>query len=380
MSDLREQLAAAMAGTADEGETPPVIAPEAPLTVEAAAPGEAAPETANEQMGDKPAGAVERDEHGRFAPKESKAAPETPPAAEVKTETAAGAEPEPQATETIRVPHALPAPLKAEFKELPEKWRDAFVRQEDSIKAFKDEQAPKAARLNRFDEITGPQLDKWRLNGLDEFSAIQTLISAQAFLERNPIEGLQHLARSYGVNLHALAQQAVDQRPGQEGQAAPTVPGLETVLTPLVEQVRTLQQHFERQTQSTEAANLAEARSEVAQFASKPENMYFENVKDDVVRRLQSGAAATLAEAYEQATWASPEIRPLLLRAQAPAPVVDTAKKDAEAAQRKKADAARNAAGSVTGAPAPGAKAPQGPTGSVRDTLMAAMQEHGANV
>lgn len=380
MSDLREQLAAAMAGTADEGETPPVITPEAPPTAETAAPGEAAPETTNEQTGDKPAGAVERDEHGRFAPKESKAAPETTPAAEVKTETAPPADTGAQ-TEPTRVPPSLPAAVKAKFATLDTDVQQAFGKLEESVQTAKAEWGRKGERLNRYDEIIGPQLDKWRASGLDEFSGIQTLISAQAILERNPVDGLQFLARSYGVNLQALAQQAVGQTPAQEGQPAPTLPpGFDSVLNPLVEQVRTLQQHFERQTQSTEAANLAEARSEVAQFASKPENMYFENVKDDVVRRLQSGAAATLAEAYEQATWASPEIRPLLLKAQAPAPVVDTAKKDAEAAQRKKAEAARNAAGSVTGAPAPGAKAPQGPTGSVRDTLMAAMQEHGANV
>jgi hypothetical protein len=367
---IRESLENA-AREISEAAPPPEAAP-APEPIQA----EAAPTP--EPQGEATAG-QERDENGRFKPKAAQEPAEgaqaaTPPAAQVQ-ETAATAEPEPQPG-TIRVPHALPAPLKAEFGELPEKWREAFVKQEDSIKAFKDEQAPKAARLNRYDEIIGPHLDKWRFAGLDEFSGIQTLIAAQNILERNPIEGLVHIARSYGVHPQQIAQALglpqAHQTTGAEGYPAPpAAPDLNAALQPFLQRVQTLEQRLQQESQRTEAEKLASAQAEVAQFASRPENMYFENVKHDVAKRLEAGTADTLADAYEQAIWASKEIRPLLIKQQQTG-----AGKPAPDAARTKADAAKQASGSVTGAPTPGAQAPKsGSNGSIRADIEAAMRQ-----
>lgn len=342
---------------------PVVAAPEA-QTPEPTPTQEAAPE------------ARERGPDGKFLPKDTKAevSAEAPPAVE-KTETAPLAEKEPQETEAIRIPPSLPAAVKAQFKDLAPEVRDAFVKLEDSVQTAKAEWGKKGERLNRYDEIMAPRSEKLQLQGIDEFTFIKTLVAAQDFLERDPLGGISYLARSYGVNLNQLAAQPNAPQPGPEGQQTPTVnPNLEAMLQPLVAQVQTLQQQIAQSQQSTEAEKLASARASVADFASKPENMYFENVKADVAKRLSDGSAATLADAYDQAIWASPEIRPLLLKTQA----TDTAKKDAEAAQRAKAASANRSAGSVTGSPAPGASAPQGPIGTVRDTLQAAMQELGA--
>jgi hypothetical protein len=117
--------------------------------------------------------------------------------------------------------------------------------------------------------------------------------------------------------------------------------------------------------------------------------MYFDNVSDDVVKYAQqlnnSGKPVTMdliAQAYERAIWADPEIRPLLIKAQADAAAQETtrkaedARKAAEQAARDKASRAGHAGGSVTGNPSPGSGPAVGVQGSVRESLMAAMQEH----
>jgi hypothetical protein len=365
-TSIRESLEAAQAQLAgDEVVAAPVTAAPEPAAPEAAAP---------DAVSAEPVAGQERDEHGRFKPKtqEAQAGAETA-TPEPEQETAATAEPEPQPG-TIRIPHALPAPLKAEFGELPEKWREAFIKQEDSIKAFKDEQAPKAARLNRYDEIIGPHLDKWRYAGLDEFTGIQTLIAAQNLLERNPVEGLVHIARSYSIHPQQIAQALglpqTAQTTGTEGQPAPTAqPDLSAALQPYLQRVQTLEQRLEQSAQATQQAEIDRLTAEVEAFQNDPANIYFHNVEADMVTLLQAKAATSLKDAYEKAIWASPEIRPLLLKAQSAA----EAKKPADDAARAKAAAAKQASGSLTGAPSPGAQAPKaGSLGSIRADLEAA--------
>jgi hypothetical protein len=385
-TSLRDTIAAAMKGD-EGGEGAPVVDPVAVVAAQegAEAAAQSPPSTGEAEQGhDGSPGAPERDDKGRFKPKtdtEAQAGAESPPAAPDLKTPAAAASPEPQETETIRVPHALPAPLKAKFKELPAEWRDAFTKQEDSIAAFKDEQAPKAARLKRFDEILGPHLDRWRFNGLDEFSGVQTLLAAQNILERNPVEGLVHIARSYGVSPAHLAQ-VLGAAPGQAqttapgGQQASTSPDLSAALAPLVSEIQTLKQGFQRQSADSEAREIASVNNEVAKFRADPKHLYFDNVRDRMGHLIATEQAQGLEDAYEMAIWADPAIRAILIAEQAkPAsPTPDPARERVQQEQRKAAQA-QQAAGSVTGAPAPGAQAPPGPVGSVRDSIRAAMQE-----
>lgn len=378
---VRESLQAALAGSEA---TPEPVAATAPAEAAVQAEPAAAP------VAEVPAASPARDATGKFAPKTTDtpapagaAEAATPPADTPTTETAQLAEKEPQ-TEAIPIPPSLSAAVKAQWADLPADVRKDFAKLEGTVQNAKAEWGRKGERLNRYDEIMAPRSEKLTLQGIDEFTAIKTLLAAQDFLERDPLGGIQHLARSYGVNLQALAQQAIGQQPGshEAAQLAPHAPDLNAALQPLARQVQTLQQQLQAQSQATEAAQLAEARSAVDQFRNDPANLYFDNVRDDVAARLESGHAKTLAEAYEQATWANPEIRSLLLKAQTapPPPAVDPAKKAAEDAQRKKAEAATKAAGSVTGAPTPGATAPKGAPGSIRDSLLAAAQETGFRV
>lgn len=383
---LRDQLQSTYDTlSAAEPEAPVVAAaPEPVAAAEGAAPVEAVaatPDTTPE--GEKPAGAQDRDEHGRFKPKGERAegaqaaAPAAPP--EPKIETAKPADEGAQG-EPTRIPPSLSAAVKAQWADLPPAVQKDIARLEDTVQTAKAEWGRKGERLNRYDEILGPHVDRWRASGLDEYSGLQTLIAAQSLLDRNPLDGILHIARSYGMTPAHLAQafglsQASGQHPGQEGQRAPTgapdmSAALQQHLAPLVTQVQTLQQQLQTSQQASEAAKLAEAQGEVQTFAADPAHRYFENVRAEVVAILQSGRAQTLKDAYEKAVWADPEIRPLLLAEQAKTASAEAAKKAGEDAARAKSSSARQAAGSVTGAPTPGATSlQQGPRPSLRDEL-----------
>lgn len=376
MDSLRDTLAAAMKG---EDAPEPAINTEAVIpepAAETAAPGAA--ETATIEA-EKPPGAPERDEGGRFKPKQASAEGETPEAP--KTETAPPAAAEPQTSEAIRVPPSLPAAVKAKFGSLDPDVQAAFVKQEETVQTAKAEWGRKGERLNRFEEILGPHADKWMTNGLDVFQGVQTLLAAQNILERDPVGGLVHIARSYGVNPAQIAQALglpqTSAAPGGEGGQGQAVPAdFSRALQPVLQQVQTLQQQLQARNQAEEAAGLSQAQAQVEAFKSDPANLYFENVRDDVADRIAAGKATTLADAYEQAIWADPTIRPLLLDSQVKAAASASAEQARKAAEEKakadRAKAANHAGGSVTGSPGPGAQAPQAPRASLREELEAA--------
>jgi len=354
---LREQLSAAFAG-GDEP-APAAAAPEPPVVAEAAT---AEPEA--QDPAEKPLGARDRDESGRFAPK----AGEAP--AEPISEPATAAEANPPSEEPIRVPPSLPAALKAKFKELSPEWREAFTKRDEDVNTAKAQWDTKAARLNRLDEIIAPHKDAWAVQGLDDHQALTRLVAAEKVLRETPAQGILYLAQSYGVDIRQLV--------GQAGQptTAPA-PQVDPMLQQALDRIKTFEDTLAQQTQSQTDAQMASAQAQINEFASKPENIYFDNVKDDVAERLGSGRAKTLQEAYEQAVWASPEIRPLLLQEQTAA----AAKKAAEDAARAKAKEAKNASGSVTGSPTPGAgPVNAGPRPSLREELLASAQEAGVRL
>jgi hypothetical protein len=311
MSDtpsIRESLEAARASL----DSPPASEQAATAAVVTAEP-----VTPTETPAEPATGGPARGPDGKFAPKTQDTpapagaeATATPLAEQPITEAIKPEEKGPDSQAT-RIPPSLSAAVKSQWSDLPPVVRDEFSRLEESFQKGKAEWAPKGQRLNRFDEILGPHLDKWRLNGLDEFSGMQALISAQAILERNPVEGLSHIARSYGVDLRALAGQAVAQQPGAEAHQSPTaVTGLDAVIRPLAEQVQALQRELQQSKQSVEQQEAAQAQATVTAFASDPKNLYFENVRHVVGGLLESGQAKTL----QDATWRSgPQIRPLLL-------------------------------------------------------------------
>ena len=315
-----------------------------------------------------------RDATGRFARADN---PSTPAkaGAEPNAHRASGEPVAAEAARTIAPPPSWSAAAKADFDKLPDHIRKEVLKREADIERGKAQWQSGAERLNRLDAILGPRTDQIRMRGLDEAQAIQALFAAQDMLDRDPVEGLRHIARTYGVDPRALAMP-----PAFAGVTAPQQPGgpmppqaqPPAQLAALARDVETLKDALAQQRESAEAAQKAGLQDQIAAFSADPANLYFENVRERMSALLRADAAKDVADAYQQAIWADPDVRQVLLRQEA-----ETRQATASDAARAKAAQARHASGSVIGSPSPGASPGRGgPAPTLRDELMSAWTQH----
>lgn len=131
------------------------------------------------------------------------------------------------------------------------------------------------------------------------------------------------LLREYGLDPASLSAEAQN------------MPQVDPVVAQLQQQVQKLSGYIENQTQQGQQQELASLNSEIANFSADPKHSHFESVKGHMAALLQAGQATSLADAYEQAIYANPTTRALVLAQQ-------QAELRAEAA--KKAQTAKTAA------------------------------------
>lgn len=341
--DLHAELSAEFDRLAAEDTAP---APEAP------APSEAPAEIATQ-----PSDGRQRDEHGRFVKKAAEAA-QTPlqaPEAQQAIQPLPTDQTQPQAAQVRPVgpPPGWSVAAKAEFEKLSPAIKEAIAKREEEVsngfaklQSYKglEPYAEQAARAN----TTLPQV-------------MERFFAAEQLLATDFVSGVQSLCQHFNVNPAALIAAMGGQGRGhQQPQAQPQVRD---------NRVDALERRLAQYEQEREREAYNGISAEIQAFASKPENKFFENVKPFMAKLLQTEAATTLQDAYEQACWAHPEIRPLLISEQAEA--------RAQEAQRK-ASEARRASGSLNpGSPIPGG-ANSGPNRnlSVRDELLANWDSH----
>lgn len=281
-----------------------------------------------------------------------------------KSETsAASPAAEAGSNQTIRPPASWSATAKSEFDKLPPVIQQEVLKREGEINAGMAQWDQKGQRLNRLDQVLAPRQERLRLAGIDEVQALQVLFAAQDMLEspdpRTRAAAIQHLARQSGVDLRSLVGSPAAQQPGQQAQPAPAA------LDTLMREVASLKQGFTQQQQAVHQQSVSETQKQIETFAADPTNRYFANVRADMGRLIAAGQATSLKDAYDQACWANPEIRGLLIKEQQAVGIAEQ-----ERQQRERAAAARRASGSVTGSPAPGsAQVRTGPAKSIREAL-----------
>lgn len=161
-------------------------------------------------------------------------------------------------------------------------------------------------------------------------NGLKSILAGADMANKNPVEFIRWLAQRSGINLGQLGQSG-----GQGFQ--PNQPS--NPLEAKIAQIEgTLNQFFQSQ-QQTQMQSL---QAEISTFAADPSRPYFEDVRRDMAVLIREGRAKTMAEAYDKACWADPEIRKSLLAAER--------KREAEEAAAKVA-AAKKANGSITGSP-----------------------------
>ncbi|TBZ07766.1 hypothetical protein [Rhizobium leguminosarum] len=308
----------------------------------------------------------QRDEHGRFAPKEpdkgatvpaaqhaaaASPKPADAPAAAVAQTPAVPPEQQPAAT-THRVPPGWSAEAKAQFGTLPPEVQAAVAKREQEVdNGFRVLQDYKG--LEEFTPIV-------RQAGTTHADVMRKAIDWEQSLIRDPINTVIHVARMAGVNLQALVagqQDQILQRRPQQAQQQPTPQPVNVEAT--VEQV----------------LRKRDTETQVNAFISDPANVHAEAVLDDMVALISAGRASSLKDAYDAACWMRPDIRQQLISQAAPATTVQ----DQTSQKAAAADQARRASRSISGSSAPGPTqgAGAGQPTSIRDSLRSAL--HAAN-
>lgn len=343
--DFEDDIGADVAAAFTEAKAPDAAAA-------AAATPTPAPET--------PAGAA-RDEHGRFAPKPDEAAQQNS-----TTDQPAAAAPEAQ-PELIRPPASWSAQAKADFATLPEHIQKEVLKRETDVTKGFEERAAQLKRYEPLEQVIAPHRDRIHMAGVDEATYVRSLIAAdEALRGPNRIQAFAQLAQMYGIDPRSFTQ------PGQSGQQpqAQLAPEMQA----LIQKVASLEQSLTQQTTQSQQAETTKLQAEIDAFAK--DHLYFENVRPAVAALLRTGQATTLAEAYDMACWARPDVRPLLIKEQA-----DKQRAEAEATARAKASNAKQAAGSITGSPAPGAApAPANANTSIEDDVRAAFRGQSSSI
>lgn len=320
----------------------------------------------------------QRDEHGRFAPKDADsgtAAPQAGATAPKADQATAATTAAPGATEaqkpgqtatatseqqptasTHRVPPGWSAEAKAHFAALPPEVQAAVSKREEEVdRGFRVLQDYKG--LEEFTPIV-------RQAGTTHADVMRKAIEWERSLQQDPINTVIHVARVAGVNLQALVAGQHDQilqRQPQPAQQQPTPQPVNVEAT--VEQIL--------RKRDTEA--------QVNAFVSDPANVHAEAVLDDMIALISAGRASNLKDAYDAACWMRPDIRQQLISQVAP-PVVTPAP-DPNAQRAAAADQARKASRSISGSSAPGPtrETAAQPT-SIRDSLRSAMHASSGRV
>lgn len=282
---------------------------------------------------------------------EAPAAPDTSPAADLRSALAAAYdEAERTATET---PEADSGPQRDE------RGRFVGAAQEEEAPADDEPQAeaaPEAAPA-QVAEPAAPDpvrtvLDEYKplyaARGIAPDQAMRSLFEAQKILEERPAEAIAVLARQYGVDLRQFAPQP--QTPAQPAARQTNDPAMAAVL----QEVAQLKQFITTQQQQAQAAEAQKVEQTIAQFAADPKHPHFPAVRHMMGALMQAGTAKDMNDAYEMACRAHPEVWKQIQAAE------EAQKAKAEAEKRAQAAAAARAkAPTLRGnAPAPGAVTP----------------------
>jgi len=307
----------------------------------------AAAETAEAPAAERP-----RNERGQFIKADGTVDTEAEAATPVPDADQVSEQPDTPSTASGPPPF-LSAEAKAEWAKTPSAIQAALIKRDaDANEGGRRWSEEKRA----YDEMLAPVREQAQRAGVDEREGLNRLLSASAFLERDPANAIAWLAKTYGVDLS---------KPNDNPKQPASQPDPQFVQ--LHQKVQTLEQSIAQRERT-------EAQSAIQQFASAPGHEHFETVKSAMGQLIASGQAKDLNDAYEKAIWTDPTIRPQLIAAQTAS---------AEAARRAKeketADRARRGAISSNGSPAgAGAPVPKPEYATVEDAARAAWAKHAA--
>lgn len=399
--DVADDVRAAFNEVSAKAEPAPAPAP-TPEPAPAPEKVETAPETPEPIAKDnqsEPGDGPSRDEKGRFASKGGK--PEEGKAVEVKpTDTArqspADVQQPPSVVKSAGGPVGGPPTSwtiksKAAWEALPEAVRADIVKREGEVQQG-------LAALRDYKDLK-PYAERAQREGTTIKGALDHYLKMEDLIRRDVGAGLAQIAQNYGLSAPEAAQmfaglaqkfgggQAPQPQGGQQTAGLPPatdplMQALAPVMTPLMSEVNLLKQQLQARADADRNAQVQSLESAIQAFAAKPENRYFADLEDSIVRLFESGYVkktgnwpADIQTAYDLAMRMNPEISEALIEQRLEADRKAARQREQEAAEKAKA-----ASRSITGAAAPGTIVKEGPARNGHDdihaTVVAAYRQH----
>lgn len=174
------------------------------------------------------------------------------------------------------------------------------------------EQRRQLEHLDGINRIFEPYRDQLALHGTNEVQYVERLVAADKFLRTDPASAIQWLAGQYGIDLPSIGQTDDEYL---DPAAAQRIAKLES-------EINRMKASNQSQAEAQRAASANALQAEVDRFkdekdeSGSPLHPHFEDVRAVMAGLMQSGQAAGLESAYEQAVWAMPKTREQALKAQ----------------------------------------------------------------
>jgi hypothetical protein len=289
---------------------------------------------------------------GRFTPREpdaraSRDASGKPAEVSADGETTGQADPlrRDQAASSVAAPLSWTADMKAKWETLPPDVQTYVARRDKESHEAITRAGQYVKSLGQVVEAYEPlgqvitaYQDDFARRGMPPAQGIAVLLDAQRRLDADPVGGLVQIGLMYGIDLRqALQGQGANPQGGQPAPAAQASPWDNEALRPVLDQVGLHQRWIAAQEQAREEAIGTELQHTIADFADGKQ--FFDEARPLMAALLRGGQANDLAEAYDMAVNAKPDIR---RRIQADQRRTEQDKRTMDA--RSKADQARRAA------------------------------------
>jgi len=278
------------------------------------------------------------------------AVPEEPPAEEVPAEVTEPTEP---AAPVVEPPKTWRKEATEFWGTLPPTVQQEILKREDDIFRGLESYKGQAQLAQQYQTALAPYMPMLQQQGLDpaqyaaQWLAIDTqLASAQP---QQKIELLCRVAQAYGVDLR-----------GQLGLEAPY---MDPEVARLQQELSSVQSQLSGMTQAQQNAALQQMQATVNEFATNPENKYFDEVGPQVAEIIKMTPGISLAAAYDKACRLNDTVWGKIQAERA-----KTAENNAQLERARQAKAARRAT-SVNVNSAPRTGSGTAPTGSIDDTI-----------
>ncbi len=259
-------------------------------------------EDAQPEEGDAPDEAPDQDDE-EGDPED--AGPDENAADDAEPEEAEDGEPE----EALSAPDHWPADKREAFDGLPNEAKQVLLDQSKALEAQFTRKNQEVSEQVRFAgdvrELAAPYEQQLQVQGMTTLDGIRQLVGLNDYYQRDPAGYIKYVAQAAGVDLQTLAQNPAD---AEDEFADPQMAALN-------QKVHSLQQNIVQQQQVAQTATTQQAQQAINQFASETDPQgqllrpHFDKVKPRMGALMQSGAATSLEEAYDQAVWSDPTIR-----------------------------------------------------------------------